>query len=527
MITMPTKFHQQKASAGDVCRTQSAVFRAPTLVIAMLLAAGPSAFARQPSPARPNLVFVFSDQQSADMLGCYGNKDVKTPNLDRLAQQGVRFTQCISSSPICTPFRAMLLSGQHTLRNGAIGNDIRMLPGKGNYFAEVLRDHGYRTGYFGKWHLHGGDRDRPIPPGPYRYGFDHEFLSNNCTLLYDKDRAYYWDENGKRRKYGDWEPYAQTRQAIEFVRNHARQPFALFMSWHPPHSWREGYRGPADLMKFYDPAKLHLRAGGPDNPRLRAGYQGHMAMITANDRAFGWLMQALKDNGIENNTIVVFTADHGDALGTHGNNHAKMRPEQESIHVPLLVRFPDRLQPRVSKLLVGSLDLMPTLLGLMQLPIPGTCDGRDLSRFMTEGDDEAVDAVPLFLPSRDFRGVYTRRYTYCYDSSVGGSFEFRDRKMPRMDWNILYDRQLDPHEMKNRFDAPEYQAVRERLHAKTLDWMKKIGDRGWSYQTIVETVFDKEEQASQVRGGKVRNGVPLGSPLELLKDVPDSSRTHH
>ena len=89
------------------------------------------------------------------------------------------------------------MTGQHSLNSGAMQNDLRMLPGQGNYLGEVLRDAGYRMGYFGKWHLYGGNRVRPVPPGPFRYGFDHEFLTNNCTLLYDAKRAYYWDETGQ------------------------------------------------------------------------------------------------------------------------------------------------------------------------------------------------------------------------------------------------------------------------------------------------------------------------------------------
>ena len=151
---------------------------------------------------RPNLVFVFSDQQSWDMMGACGNTNIVTPNFDRLASEWVRFNHCISSAPVCTPYRGMLLSGQHPLRNVAPENDLQMRPGNGQYFGEVLRDAGYRTGYYGKWHLYGGNRDRPIPPGPYRYGFDHEFLANNCTVDFSPETSYFRDDDGKKL-YGD------------------------------------------------------------------------------------------------------------------------------------------------------------------------------------------------------------------------------------------------------------------------------------------------------------------------------------
>ncbi|MBW2252879.1 MAG: sulfatase-like hydrolase/transferase [Deltaproteobacteria bacterium] len=108
---------------------------------------------------RPNLVFVFSDQQSQDMLGCYGNHGIKTPHLDRLAAEGLRFNHCISTSPVCTPFRGMLMSGQHPLYCGAMHNDVPLLANNGPYFGHVLRDAGYRMGYVGKWHLLGAVRE--------------------------------------------------------------------------------------------------------------------------------------------------------------------------------------------------------------------------------------------------------------------------------------------------------------------------------------------------------------------------------
>jgi arylsulfatase A-like enzyme len=209
--------------------------RALWAVAALIVSPVPPTFAAP--TAKPNLLFVFSDQQSSDMLGCYGNAQIKTPNIDRLAKEGIRFIHGVSSSPVCTPFRGMLLSGQHPLFNGCTVNDVQMLPGKGRHFSEVLRDAGYQTGFIGKCHLYGGMRNRPIPKGPLRYGFDHEFFSNNCTLRFGANDAFYWDAKGGKTKFGKWEADGQTDQAIEFIDRHGgKKPFALFVSWHPPHN---------------------------------------------------------------------------------------------------------------------------------------------------------------------------------------------------------------------------------------------------------------------------------------------------
>ena len=444
---------------------------------------------------RPNLVFVMSDQHSWDMLGAYGNRDLRTPNLDRLAAEGVRFNHCVSNSPVCTPFRGILFTGQHPLHSGAIQNDIQILPGRGTYFAEVLRDAGYRTGFYGKWHLYGGDRVRGIPPGPYRYGFDHEFLTNNCTLVFDAARAYYWDQDGvTRRLYGDWEPYAQTRQAIEFVDRHAGKPFALFLSWHAPHNWgraHEGYDAPPDLLALYDPAKLTLRPSVTDTPRVRRMYQGHMAMISGLDRAFGWLMDSLRQRGIAEDTIVVFTSDHGDTLMSYDWPNNKGRAEHLSARVPFLLHWPARLQPKVSDLLLGTFDLMPTLLGLMSLPVPATCQGRDASGAILAGrDDDGVDEQLLFFLPTNWRGIYTRRHTYSVSlhapaepNTPGG----------RTTFDVLYDRASDPWETKNLFADPAAAAVRERLHARMQALMRRYGDPGLSFEELLRRVVREED----------------------------------
>jgi len=479
---------------------------------------------------QPNLLFVFSDQQSWDMLGCYGNPQIVTPNLDRFAKQGIRFNHCVSNSPLCTPYRGNLLSGQHPLRTGALENDIRMLAGGGNYFGEVLRDAGYQLGYIGKWHLYGGNRVRAIPPGPHRYGFDHTFLSNNCTVVFDKERAYYWDEQGSRQLYGDWEPYAQSRQAMEFIDQNTSRPFALFVSWHPPHNWtpkapvrnpEDGYGAPEDLLELYDPQTLKLRGNCADTPSMRRLYRGHMAMCTSIDRAFGWLVDRLEKRGLAEDTIVVFTSDHGDTLYSHGFRHNKMRPEVESIRVPLLLRYPRRLKPRVSELLFGTLDFMPTLLSLMGIRAPDACQGKNLSRAIAAGRDNEVDAVPLFLYAADWRGLYTRRHTYSFDTNRGEWSFYRQsyfRELAGIRWNCLYDRESDRWETKNLYVSPEHSRLRGQLHEQTLSWMKRFDDDGLSRAAVARAAFAPEdvEREDQFKRG---SGVLRGRPIDLLRGL--------
>jgi arylsulfatase A-like enzyme len=202
-------------------------------------------------------------------------------------------------------------------------------------------------------------------------------------MLYDSIRSYYWNENGEKTLYGDWEWNAQTRQALEFLDKYAGgdKPVAMFLSWHAPHDWMAGgvrehkYSAPVDFEALYNPDELTLRKNCEDTPRRRKYYQGHMAMITSLDRDFGYLMEKLEEKGIADNSVIVFTSDHGDMLESHNWPFNKGRPEIESIRVPLILKWPGMDKPRTSDLLVGTLDLMPTLLGLLGLTIPETCQG--------------------------------------------------------------------------------------------------------------------------------------------------------
>jgi len=482
-----------------------------TTAAAGVLAGMGSHAAQAPNGRKPNLLFVFTDQQSFDMLGSYGNGQIQTPHLDQFAKEGVRFEYCVSSTPVCTPFRGMLLSGQHPLKNGSVSNDVCMLPGKGKYFGEVMRDHGYRTGYIGKWHLHGGDRNRGIPAGPYRYGFDDVFLSNNCQLNYDPDVAFYYDpETGEKVKFNKWEVYGQTDQAEQFIRESPKdKPWALMVSWHPPHDHKGlKYTTLPELEKLYDPAKIKLRPSQMDTPELRKDMQGYMAMCTGCDIAFGRLMATLKEQGMDDNTIVVFTSDHGDLLGAHGRPWAKSFPEDESCRVPLIVRYPKKLKPRDSELLVGTLDLMPTLLGMMGLPIPDTCDGQDLTPHIVSGNDDAVASVPLFYFAPSWRGVFTKDFTY--------SERAEGVKEGDQTWNTLYDRKKDPYQLKNEFGNEAYAAKQAELRALTYSYLERYDDTFLSTGDMTAALGLKNLKFHG-KFGEGKTGRLPGRPIDILK----------
>ena len=461
---------------------------------------------------RPNLIFVFSDQQSWDMLGCYGNEQIVTPNIDRLSAEGVRFRHCVSSSPVCTPYRGMLLSGQHPLYNGAMINDMQMLPGDGNYFGEVLRDAGYHTGYIGKWHLYGGIRERGIPAGPLRYGFDDEFLSNNCDLNYGPDNAFYWDEDGNRVRLEQWEADGQTDQAVQFLERYAgTEPFALFVSWHPPHNWQGGYDAPENVEALYDLETVQVRPGCADTRQTRSEHLGYMAMCSDLDDNVGRLLKKLDEKGLRDDTLVVYTSDHGDFLRSHGiEDWHKSRPEHVSCRVPLIMQWPDTLSPRVSDMLIGTLDLMPTLLGLLRINPPATCQGSNYADALMEGEDGPKESVPLFFwgEDSDWRGVYTHRYTYAFEPP-GASKGI----------NVLYDRQEDPHELTNLFHSPDHCEVRDELHSLTTQWMAKFQDEHVPWDTLKHQIYvDPAAAEARWEPMHVESAALKGRPVDLIRE---------
>lgn len=386
------------------------------------------------------------------------------------------------------PYRAILLTGQYGWRNGVIDNeyrprrDIPTLPG-------TLRANGYGTAHIGTFHLGRG----PYPEAE-RYGLDYLAAIHDGPGFFD--RSYFENESGPTQ-YDGWAPSVETDLSIQFMERHLeKRPndlFALFLSWRPPH-WP--YKSYPDEYNTYDPAEMDL----PDNvsPQMadfaRKEIADYYACCTGLDAEMGRLLAALNRLGIAENTIVIYTSDHGDHLSSHGYGkpydnwmHHSMRaskatPYEESIHVPFVVRWPGETPARSrSESFFGAIDLVPSLLGACGVQLSDSLQGRDVSS-VWKGEEAPSDpdrapggCESAYLmnmakgwPNRygwvgRWRGVRTERYTYAR--------WFENERGP---W--LFDREADPLEMTNLAESVEGQAAVEEMEERMHRWMEGTSD---------------------------------------------------
>jgi len=429
------------------------------------------------SPPQPNLVFVFADQWRAQATSYAGDPNARTPHLDALARESVNFRTAVSGCPVCCPYRASLITGQRPLTHGVFLNDVALGNGAVS-IAQAYAQAGYHTGYIGKWHLDGDHRTAFIPR-QRRQGFQF-WKALGCTHDYNNS-VYYGDEDVKL-KWDGYDAIAQTREAQRYLREHAqRGPFALFLSWGPPHA--PYHTAPEQYRQRYGPEDIMLRPNVPeaDRNKARQALAGYYAHIAALDDCIGEILQTLDETGIADNTIFVFTSDHGDMLFSQGGQK-KQQPWDESIRVPFLLRFPAGLGKagRTVDVPINTPDIMPTLLGLCGVEIPATVEGRDFSSFLKNNGDAPDDAALISCPSpfgqwtrarggREYRGVRTARYTYV-----------RDLNGP---W-LLYDNIKDPYQLKNLCGQPQYAALQAELEEVLTTKLKETRDEfhsGWDY----------------------------------------------
>jgi arylsulfatase A-like enzyme len=477
------------------------------------------------SRRQPNVLFVIADQWRAQAFGYAGDPNVHTPAIDAFAGQSVNCGQAIAGYSLCCPARASLVTGQYPLTHGVLINDVPLQP-KGITLGEAFRNSGYATGYIGKWHLRGSPgygyerRETYIPPES-RFGFEYWKVAE-CS--HDYGHSFYYEGNDDTRKYWDgYDAMAQTRDACRYIKEHARSaaPYFLVLSWGPPHDPYD--TAPERYRSLYRARELLLRPNVPQSCAEEAeeelrGYYAHTAAL---DACFAELLRALQATGSADDTIVVFTSDHGDMLHSQGLRF-KSVPWEESLRIPLLIRYPRFFGPIGHRFpgLISTPDIMPTLLALARIPVPAGIQG---SAYWSPPEPErprsspssALLTMPVSLMTRsygfaEYRGVRTERYTYV-----------RANTGP---W-LLYDRATDPYEMHNLCGRTEAEEIQAHLESELVEWLARTDDEFLPGTTYVDRDGLEDYLELQRPIGSVRSPwgdwqSTLRSPARLSVESP-------
>jgi arylsulfatase A-like enzyme len=427
---------------------------------------------KKQSTKKPNILFVFADQLRAAALSVYGGKNISTPNLDKLANQGVQFTNAVPQCPLCTPFRGTVMSGRYPTHTGILINDVRAYP-KHDYIARTFKNNGYRTGFIGKWHLNsrsGSDDHNYIPPGPDRLGFDHWEAYNYMHTFND---GFYYRDEPKKLEMDKFETDFETDRAIAFMgeQKNSDSPFFLMVAPHPPHPPFNKWNCPAGYWKKID-TDFEWRPNVDNPEQWQESVHGYYALIKNFDDNIGRMMDFLEQEGLAGDTIFVFTSDHGEMMGSH-DMKGKTRPYAEAVNIPMIMRWPGHIPAgTVTDELHSSMDHYPTLCSMAGIQYPTNLDGIDRSDVWQGKKKNNRTAVLMAnYASGSRQGHFT---TGTAIVSAGDAMEWRAVKTKRytfVQWldgkEELFDNIADPYQMENLAKFPE-------KHHEVLQDMRRL-----------------------------------------------------
>ena len=433
----------------------------------------------------PNLIIIETDEHHYSTLGCYGSEIVKTPNIDWLAKTGALCTSFYANTPVCSPSRGALVSGRYPQNTPVVTNNIPL----GDdiiTFAEILRRRGYATSYVGKWHLDGPGKPQWAPKR--KFGFeDNRYMFNRghwkkfelgakgpaVASRNAKGKADYGVAGADEKSFStDW----LISRAIEFIDAHEKEPFCAMISLPDPHG-PNTVRAPYDTM-YADvkvPIPVSLRKKAEQTPewaridrrltalrlcRLMPSYYG---MVKCIDDNVGRILETLRERGLIDKTIIVFTSDHGDLCGEHGRLN-KGVPYEGSAKVPFLLRYPAKVPAgTVIDQALSCVDFLPTTLALMGVQTAGKEEGRDASALFRGETPADWDDISFLRATSgaDWLCAVTDRYKLVYSSK---------------DQPWLFDLKDDPDELTNVFSLPRHGEVVEALTRKLSSYCQEHGD---------------------------------------------------
>ena len=451
---------------------------------------------------KPNLLVIHTDEHNFRTLGCYRetlpeesafvwgeNIKVETPNIDYLADQGALCTSFYAATPVCSPSRASFVSGRYPQNTQVVTNDIPM-DDTIVTFAELLARQGYRSGYAGKWHLDGTGKPQWEPER--KFGFhDNRYMFNRGHWKQLED-----SEEGPRvasRDTDDLPDYGiagansfnfttdfLTQKTIDFINDNKEEPFCYMVSYPDPHG-PNTVRAPYDTMyrhfNFQKPKTAYKDSTGlPPWARMAkktitsAQMTQYFGMVKCIDDNVGRILNALKQTGRLENTIVVFTSDHGDLCGEHGKDN-KGNPLEASAKIPFIVHYPGKIQKGlVVDQAMSTVDFLPTIMSLMKIPTAGLEQGRDASVLFLTGKAPAVWEDVVFIrgtgkrdnkPDINWLAAFTDRYKLIYSPTS-------------QPW--LFDHEKDPDELINYYNDPAYKDVISDLSRSIIEYGEKYND---------------------------------------------------
>jgi len=419
---------------------------------------------------KPNVVVFFTDQQRWDTTGVHGNPLGLTPNFDRMARTGTDVHYSFTCQPVCGPARSCLQTGRYATNTGVFRNGIVLDPNM-ETLAKCFREGGYTTGYIGKWHL----ADADPTPVEQRGGYEFWLAANLLEFTSDAYDTLLYDTEGKAVKLPGYRVDALTDAAIRYIDSHQAEPFFLFISYLEPHhqnhlddypppvGYREQYTGrwtPPDLAALGGSSAQHL-----------GGYYG---MVKRLDEALGRLLDALRSLDLLDDTIVLFTSDHGCHFKTR-NDEYKRSCHESSIRVPTAICGPGFEGGGMLSQLVSLVDLPPTLLDAAGLPIPASMEGSSILPLVRRETTVWPDEVLIQISeSQVARAIRTHRWKYCV--SAPDRSGWLDAGADHYVEESLYDLHADPHELTNLAGVDGLRDVADALRQRLIARMVAAGE---------------------------------------------------
>ncbi len=424
------------------------------------------------SPAkRPNIVVFFTDQQRWDTTGVHGNPLDLTPNFDRLAARGTHLYNTFTCQPVCGPARSCMQTGEYATRTGCFRNDIP-LPADRKPIAEYFNEAGYHTGYIGKWHL-ASTRVDPVPQelrGGYRYWLAADALEFTSDAYY----TVVYDNDNKPVRLPGYRVDALTDAAVRYIdaRREDADPFFLYLSFLEPHhqNHRDDYPAPDGYEERYTgrwtPPDLQTPKGSA--ARHLGGYYG---MVKRLDEALGRLVDCLRSLDMLEDTIILFTSDHGCHFKTR-NSEYKRSCHESSIRVPALLHGPGFMHGGRIEELVSLIDLPPTLLDAAGIDVPANMDGRSVRPLMDrtswpESTDWPEEVFIQISESQVARAIRTDRWKYCVTAPEKDAQN--DASSERYEEQYLYDLRADPYEQCNLIGVASFAEITGDLRTRLLE----------------------------------------------------------